>query len=520
MKFHLSVLLTLLCFSTFGQATNTENAEIAFGPMFTVDQRSVPTKFVGSDESGFYVVYSDGKHGTGEESLYKFGYDLKPIRNSKLTMNIGGQMVDPQSVFMLNNKLYQIIRTDYSNIMNVSMYEIDNETLEIGKGLILAQMTSDSKRASRAALSVQFSDDLSKMVVIYTIPNKRKEFESIRAHVYDSDFKEIWSQTYELPYENRLLDIQDYTLHNDGKLFITARRFYGKRRAKVDGEVNYDYLLLSLEDNGKIDSLQIQSQDKYLRSMRVDVAENGDVVSAGFYSQRNSNGLGGAFYLRIDSKTGAQISSSYKEFDIDFQTDNMTEAKAARTKKRAAEGKNVEQANYFIDRFITKPDGGVQMIGEKRLIITTYIQAGLVVVPTTTYYFDDILVVDIDAEGQIKWASQIAKKQTTTDDAAAYSSYANLSQGSNLFFVFNDNAENLDYNGVGRVSRMGKNSSTVVMAAKVDENGKITREGLFRRGEAEIKIRPRLSHVLNDNEMLLFGHSTVRNQRFVLVKFK
>jgi transposase len=110
MKLHLSVLLILLSFLALGQTTNSENTEVAFGPMFTVDKRSVPTKFVGSDESGFYVVYSNGKNGTGDESLHKFGYDLNPIKDSQLAVSVDGDMV-----FMLDNKLYQIVRTNNGN---------------------------------------------------------------------------------------------------------------------------------------------------------------------------------------------------------------------------------------------------------------------------------------------------------------------------------------------------------------------------------------------------------------------
>ena len=519
MKRVLIALFVLLSFNGYGQNV-LDNIEVVFGPSFEVDKRSVPTEFVGSDETGFYMVYSMGKKGFGDNYLYKFGYDLKPLINKDLSVLTGGQKTEADNVFMLKGQLYQINRLIGPNSAMVYLHKIDHETLEAGAGRQIAGMSDTERSASRSNLSVKFSLDSSKIAVVYTLPNKRKDFESFEANVFDSDFNKLWSQTFELPYENRLLDIQDYTLSNDGKLFITARRFYNTRRMKSEGEANYDYLLLSFLESGKIDSLNIQSEGKYLRSMRVDVSENGDVVSAGFYSENSSNGLGGAFYLRINGENGEVVSSSFKRFDIDFHTENMTENKVKRVKKRADQGKNVELPNYFIDEFIAKPDGGVQMIGEKRLEITTYISSGLITVPTTTYYYDDIVVVDIDSEGQIKWAKRVAKKQQTTDDGAVYSSYSASITDNSLAFVFNDHADNLDYDGVGKVARMSKNKSTVVMAATVNSKGEIEKKGLFRRGEAEIKIRPALSQQLNDKEMLLFGHNTVRNQRFVIIKFE
>ena len=113
MKRVLIALFVLLSFNGYGQNV-LDNIEVVFGPSFEVDKRSVPTEFVGSDETGFYMVYSMGKKGFGDNYLYKFGYDLKPLINKDLSVLTGGQKTEADNVFMLKGQLYQIIRTQYT----------------------------------------------------------------------------------------------------------------------------------------------------------------------------------------------------------------------------------------------------------------------------------------------------------------------------------------------------------------------------------------------------------------------
>ncbi len=519
MKAYLSLILLLFTSSLFAQ-NNAEDIDVAFGPMFNAGKRAVPTQFVGADDSGFYVIYSRGKHGQGEKIIYKFGYDLKPQLNKPLSKRIGALNTQTQSVFQIDEKLYHVSTLSQGREKRFYLQEIGTDNLNQTQPKELDRFQTEGKSAAFGTTEISMTEDTSRISIVYSIPSRRKENEAFGVNVFDREMNPLWKGTFELPYENRLLELQNYRIDNEGTVYMLGKRYFNKRRERVEGLVNYDYLLFSLQRNGDLDSLKIGSEGKFLRSMQVSLAANGDIISTGFYSDRNTANIGGAYYLRIDGQSREVINSSFKEFEIDFLTANMTERKAKRTKKRIEEGKNVELPSYYIDDLITKPDGGVIMIGEKRQIIVSTSYAGYVAVTTTSYYYDDILVVEISPEGEINWANRVAKKQWTVNDGAAYSSYATMVRDQEVVLIYNDNNENLFYDGVGRVAPMRKNSSTVVMAARVGEFGDVKRAGLFRRGEAEIKIRPVFAHQLDEDEMLIFGHRTLKNQRFVILKFK
>ncbi|MCE7996772.1 MAG: hypothetical protein HEP71_32730 [Roseivirga sp.] len=499
---------------------NIEDLDIAFGPMFSVSKRSVPTQFVGSDAESFYVVYSRGKTGTGRRYLHKFGFDLKLEQEARLSTRLGSIDTESEAVLMLDGKIFQIMHASYGNKRNFYVQPIEREGLKLGQEQLIGTFTSQGRGLGQSKTFINATRDSSYVSVIYTIPGKRKENEQFAVNIFNKKMEKVWSQQYEFPYENRLIDLQEFRVDGNGDLYALAKRNFENRRDRVDGLVNYDYLLFNLKREGGIDSLKINTEGKFLRDMKVEFTPEGDIVSAGFYSNLNASDAGGAFYMRLDGKTKEVVSSSFKEFELDFVLQNLTERKAKRVEKRIKQGRNRELPYYHIDELVAMPDGSVRMIGEQRLIYTTTMGYGVSTVTQTHYLYNDMVIVSINKDGEVEWAERIAKRQHTIDDRAAYSSYALMKRDNELAFMFNDNAQNLDYNGVGRVAPMAKNSSTVVMAARVGQFGDVRRAGLFRRGEAEIKIRPVFAHQLDEDELLLFGHRQLREQRFVIVKFK
>ena len=77
------------------------------------------------------------------------------------------------------------------------------------------------------------------------------------------------------------------------------------------------------------------------------INNEGNIVCAGFYSKVSINSIDGSFFLTLDSKTKAVISSNYKEFDIEFMTEYMTEAQEKK-QRREDKGKDDEMMKYSL----------------------------------------------------------------------------------------------------------------------------------------------------------------------------
>lgn len=518
----MKVLLTLLAIGfsiSLVAQPKFDDFEIEMGPFFKVGKRSVPVEFIGNDGTGFYLAYARGKTGFGEVSLSKFGYNLQLIRELKLAQSIEGQMAYSEAIFIVEDRMYHFLRSTFLNEQKIYLQEIDKEKLTFSVPVLVTTISGTGNVFS-SDRAVHIASDSSHIAFVYTIPNKKKENEELGVHVFDSNMKEVWNKRFELPYTNKLLDLSTYRVDVNGKLNVLGKRYFEKRKNQVAGEVNYDYLLFGLDRTGAIDSFKIETEGKYLKDMQVDITSDGKIISAGFYSEQSSALAGGAFYLQIDGKTKEMISSSFKEFEAGFLTQNMKEGKAKRIEKKLEKGKDVELPFYFIDEFIIDDDGRTKIIAESRHIYTTYTYTQYGSVATTHFDYDDVMVIDIDPSGNINWARRIAKSQHTINDLAAYSSYSTSFTNKDLFLIFNDNVDNLNYSGSGKVAAMKKGSSTMVMVNKVSANGEMKRSALFNRSEVDTKVRPALCKQISEDTMLLFGHKGLKTQRFILLKFK
>jgi hypothetical protein len=255
--------------------------------------------------------------------------------------------------------------------------------------------------------------------------------------------------------------------------------------------------------------------------MQIGVRANKDIVCAGFYSENGKLSIRGTFFLSIDAETKEIKTKSFKEFDIDFITQNMTERQAEKAKKREEKGQDVEMYEYDLDKLIVRSDGGAMLIGEqyfvKTVTYTQYIGGRTTTRTVTYYYYNDIITVNINPVGDIDWAIKIPKRQMSVDDGGFYSSYAMAINKDKIYFIYNDNPDNLGYSGVGKVSNAaGRNQ--VVMVASVNSKGEVTRQPLGG-GAPDVIIRPKVCEQTSYSEMVLFGQRR-KTQQFGRITFE
>lgn len=236
MKLRLFTLLLFLTSSLVAQ-NNAEDIEVGFGPMFNASKRSVPTQFVGADDSGFYVIYSRGKQGLGEKTIYKFGYDLKPKMDKALRTRIGSLNTETEAVFQIDEKLYHVSTVTQGTEKRFYLQEISPKDLAQTQPKELDRFTTGGKNAARGNTSITMTEDTSHVSIIYSIPSRRKENEAFGVNVFDREMKQLWRGTFELPYENRLLELQNYKIDQQGTVYMLGKRFFNSKREKVDGVV-------------------------------------------------------------------------------------------------------------------------------------------------------------------------------------------------------------------------------------------------------------------------------------------
>ena len=186
----------------------------------------------------------------------------------------------------------------------------------------------------------------------------------------------LWKKDITLPYKDELFDIETFKVDNHGNVYLLGLLYKDKRKTKRNGEANYQYKVLSYTDNGSNNKeYSVSLPDRFLTDMQIGVRANKDIVCAGFYSENGKLSIRGTFFLSIDAETKEIKTKSFKEFDINFITQNMTENQAEKAKKREEKGKDVELYEYDLDKLIVRSDGGAMLIGEQYFVkVITYTQ--------------------------------------------------------------------------------------------------------------------------------------------------
>ena len=131
---------------------------------------------------------------------------------------------------------------------------------------------------------------------------------------------------------------------------------------------------------------------------------------------------------------------------------------------------------------------------------------------TYTYHYEDIVVVNIDPEGNIEWSQKVSKNQISKNDAGRYSGYALKVMGDKLFFIFNDNPKNLYYESGEPAVFRGNVKKAVLMLVEVDRAGNVERELLLSEDESDLYCRPKAMEVISENEMIMYTRRRKKNQ--------
>ena len=164
-------------------------------------------------------------------------------------------------------------------------------------------------------------------------------------------------------------------------------------------------------------------------------------------------------------------------------------------------------------------DGGMVMVAEQYRSYTVCTQTRYGQSCNTHYIYNDIIAVNIDPQGNIEWAAKIPKRQHTVNDGGYFSSYAMHVKGDKIYFLFNDNGENLFIKPGEKYKQFElKGDDALVTLATVESDGHVVREAMFNQERKGAIFKPSECRSLPDDRMFIYA--TRRSEyRFGIITF-
>jgi hypothetical protein len=494
-KSSFTIVLFFLQSVTFAQSITTSAAN-------RLQNKESIKNIIGSNDSLIYVL----KRQNPTFSASKFEIDVYNHQLQKL------KNIPIELPFSESNNTIAIKRIFINNNIPYVYYEVDNRNSK----QISAMVYDYSKRASVVLTSMPYekssrppvftiTSDSSKMLVVAQAAYDKNNNETYHIQLFDEKINLLWDERLELPYAPKNFTLEKVKLYKNNVFFL----------ANTNSEKSFDnaekFVLIRYDNNSNsVKEFELGLTGKWITSATFEIANDSTLYVGGFYSNDKSFSIAGTFFLSIDLRSNTISDKSLKAFSENF----MSEFLPPRRVKKGA-----ELSSFYFDHFIIKPNGGAIFIAEQYFkSVSNYhdIHSGFYNF-NTIYYYNDIIVVSVDAEGQIEWNKKVAKKQYSVNDFGYYSSYALTFINNSVHIFFNDHPRNNNLKNRDQNLRyMNYPQRAIITQATITENGQLYYSQL-KNEKNNLILRPKLSFRNENNHLIML---TERNKFYGLIQVK
>ncbi|UZR97885.1 hypothetical protein [Chondrinema litorale] len=504
--------LTFLFFVLQAGALYPQQANIKWGPKQKKLRRSaLISDIIESTDKGVYAVMeldpTDGLYrtfsltGPKPPMIQLHDHNLKLVKEVAIQNKIGNEYMHYKFARSRNGKIFV-----FSNLPNrqartnfLFMETFDMETLtSLGPPQKIAE-SNMKNRSNYGSFYLTESRDKTLFMLYDSDIYEKSENEKFTVRVYNEDMELLWEKKITIPYTDKLFEIENYRVDNFGNAYILGIEYKDKLKTRRRGKPNYEYKILSYKNGGEeFKEYTVELEDKFITDLNFRIADNEDIICAGFYSDKGTLSMKGTYFLSVDAKSGKIKKNGTKQFDADFLKGFMSEVKAKKG--------NRELYKFSIDQIILRSDGGALLIAEQFYIreVARYNQQTGFYDYTYYYYYNDIIVINIRPDMSIEWATKIPKRQVTTNDGGHFSSYAYAIQGGQIHLIYNDNVKNVMKNNPDRTYSFNGKKSVVVLAT-INKDGTLNRKLVSSNKAEKILTRPKSCEQIADNEMIIYG---------------
>lgn len=513
--------LFIIAFLLIGSEVFAQKMSLVIGPEMKEDKDISFWGHLLHDASGHYVLQTetDGSNFLSRDKhapvLQKFDQKFKLLSSKSLIAKLDDASFG--NCFYTKNK-FLLCSNQYNSREKTLSFHATTISMkgEASKPIQLAQIQWNHKDDEPKKVDWAMSGDTTKLLVASYADNDDNDLKTqVSFIVHDHNLQKLWGKGYTLPYSQEQFSFENWTLANDGKVYLLAKiydEFNNKESKKENGKRKPAYKLVIFRfdpENAQPYQIRMNLGDKYVTDVTFQLSQEGDLSCAGFYSNDQKGVIQGVFFSRINSQTGQALSVNLKAFTAAdlalFDTD---------TDKSGDEGLSKE---FRFDRIVLRDDGGAVVTAEQAYSITTTYRNGIYWVSRTTYYNNEICVTSISPTGQIDWVRTIPKKQVMAE-TNIFSGYTMMVSGSNLYFLYNDDEDNLKNPLTARAKRISSFNDAVATVVTISSDGKMSRNLAFEIKEDTNKglIVARHCKQTDPNEMFFL---TTRYQLFSRPRF-
>lgn len=545
-KLLFTVITLAIASVSFGQKAKheSEHFDVYFGPK---QERQIGTSvdyFLGADDENFYTFFSKGK----ELSIGKYSHLLKKVKINSMELPKEKVVRNTEAHLELGDEIFEFYSISDKKAKSNKLYvrSINKETLKYNKDdRELFSLTGEQfyKDFKNAFTQIDRCQDGSKFLVAFKLPEEEDRYRRFKFMVFDREFNLVWEKVEKFFIEkDKIFKVvgRDWVSAGGGNFFFRMGNSgsYNAFQLGNNGEI----LTWGIQDKGrefehpdrletyvfkitedKTINTRVGFSGKRILDFDIRLTSQGRVMISGFHNNNPDakySLIDGAFLSYWNIEKGEPEHISFEDFSEEFKTSYWSERKVDKYEKEQKKKKDQERIgmdNYDLDYTIEKEDGGVILIGEVSYTYVVYTGKS----SYTVYVRGNIIVINVDPEGNILWSKKIPKYQSNRGNTGL--GYEVAWTNDRLYFLYNDNFKNLkdDWDGKRVYGFVGADNPVTMAVCNLANEGEITREQVWTTEQAGGLFQPGWKvDQLFDNESIIYIQGGKGTQRLIRVEYK
>lgn len=456
------ILISVVCNS---QTTETSR-------IYKLERRESVSKIIGESKQNIYILKK--RNNVLSKNAYSVEVFDKQLKSTKkvivvlpqtsLETTIKEVLVIQDELFVFYTLLDKSSKTKSAYILK--LYS-DTEPIKISE-------SSFERYNNQPIFNIEV-DSLNLLIVTTPAYNKVQN-QQFKVNVVDLNLNPVLDETIQLPYPSK-----DFSLDKIQYAYNDAFILGNNTSEKDYLNPKSFYLIRHQSASKSIKEIELTLPSKWITSATFEIAKDSSLYIGGFYSNDQKFSVAGTFYLKVDLRDNSILKQSLKPFSKELLSKLLPPRKVKKGKELSA---------FYFRNFVLKNDGSVVFVAEQYYKTTsayTDMRTGITDY-STNYYYNDIILINVNPLGEISWAKHIPKKQSSINDYGQFSSFALASNGNDVFIIFNDHPKNiLSINRDERLRFLSNPYRSMPVIAKVSSNGDITYNKLPRQSSLVLK---------------------------------
>ena len=310
--------------------------------------------------------------------------------------------------------------------------------------------------------------------------NKDANYDFIGAVVFDSSLNQLWKGEFRMPYQREDIYVFNALIASSGEMYALIYR-----NVNDTNEGQYELLHFNKEI-ARVEVLGVYKAKKPNTEVVLTETFDGKLRAVGTYDEANIlNAITG--FVSITFNTNGSLVNEYSapiSKDI-YEQYIASHLKNSKKKIKEAEHDIPYYPNYRLKEVLHDADGGIVLIGEQFDIKSgTYATSSGR--STNYYYYDDVLITKIAANGAIEWIVNLPKRQSSNRYQGAMS-YKHLFCNGKHLLLYLDDKDNVSLSIYDTPVRYKSEDRGVLMAYVVDDTSGLVKKEILLNTKSTVE---------------------------------